>query len=456
MWLLSLGLVLALNNETYDHSIRKFPSPKATLRIEPSVGPLAETSPMLGSSGYTRPNTVAEDSSRAATTTVASLDAIQNAGEPTGERSTTASAEVPMITPTFESDLCWSFEPCLAAISDLAESYKEAKNMTDPNEHSLDNKPDYSRYFQSRFCTERQYKNILLPDLSLSTSPFQICFTCFEQAGVDITSPTTPAIDIIYKIYDFCHSDWPNTYDLLAHYVSFMEALEAPKSFAIIPAYVTGVVSQLSSKFIWQDGMNRNTLARTTTQNWWDTPLSGHNPIPTEYLSQLPAKWPYTAYGLPHHTASWPLTHPKTSSKTVAWVFHSMLFLPRPLHTPKSHTLVGGMYQPLLDDWTRGFLYTTTMYTPTPTTASATKDGTPGEPTVTQMEVLPKEADIDAEIRASMRSRSEAEKRTSVGVAAMGLRSGTETETEGVGARESRAGELLEELKSILATMGVR
>lgn len=219
--------------------------------------------------------------------------------------------------------------------------------------------------------------------------------------------------------------------------MAFLESVKAPKSFTNMPAYVTGVVSELRSKFTWQDGMNRNTLATTTSSagNYWDTPLSGVNPIPTEYLSQLPDKWPYTAYGMPRKTASWALTHPKETGKTVAWVFHSMLFNPRPLHTPKSHTGEEA-YQPLLDDWTRAFMYTTTRYTPGPTTAavttSATKEGT---------------------LREASSHVEESKSMGNVGMGGAG-EGGTETKTESPGSRESRAGELLAELKSMLAKMG--
>jgi hypothetical protein len=94
-------------------------------------------------------------------------------------------------------------------------------------------------------------------------------------------------------------------------------------------------------------------------------------------------------------------------------------------------------------------MYTTTTYTPSSTTAvtvpSATKEGNPMEPTVTHLDALSKQA----------------EKSGSRGMGRMGgvEEAATETTmaptaTESAGARESRAGQLLAELKSILAAMG--
>ncbi|KAF2993441.1 hypothetical protein E8E13_001429 [Curvularia kusanoi] len=53
--------------------------------------------------------------------------------------------------------------------------------------------------------------------------------------------------------------------------------------------------------------------------------------IPTEYLSQVPQNWPYTAYGAGRkkETATWALTD--GDGRTVALVKHKVQWFPRPL-----------------------------------------------------------------------------------------------------------------------------
>jgi hypothetical protein len=74
------------------------------------------------------------------------------------------------------------------------------------------------------------------------------------------------------------------------------------------------------------------------------------------------------------------------------------------------------MYNLLLDRWTHSFIYDTAIYTPpSPTSSQPSPISTeiprsPFSPTITQSSVMPLEPDSDAEIRASMRSRSDAER----------------------------------------------
>jgi hypothetical protein len=82
------------------------------------------------------------------------------------------------------------------------------------------------------------------------------------------------------------------------------------------------------------------------------------------------------------------------------------------------------IYNPLLEDWTHSFIYDTAIYTPppssTPSKITATSRTSPFSPTITQASVMPMEPDSDAEIRASMRSRSEAEKSQTTEAAVLG------------------------------------
>lgn len=93
------------------------------------------------------------------------------------------------------------------------------------------------------------------------------------------------------------------------------------------------------------------------------------------------------------------------STQTVAWLYHSLVWNPRPLYTPPSalsqtHTF----HQPLLDAWTRSATWATTgpgakqgQSQPTATQQSNQASGVPAEPTITQISVLPLEPDTPGE-----------------------------------------------------------
>ena len=161
-------------------------------------------------------------------------------------------------------------------------------------------------------------------------------------------------------------------------------------------------------------------------------PLSSGGTIPTEYLSQLPANWPYTEYGIARKagkTTSWPLVAPNATTQTVAWVYHSVLWNPRPLFTPaaeksRSNGEEPTLYNPLLKDWTHSFIYetitppasdvvstSTTQRSPTISAPSGKPSTTAKSgflPTIAQSSVLSKDTDNDSEIRRSMLSSSSA------------------------------------------------
>lgn len=269
------------------------------------------------------------------------------------------------------------------------------------------------------------------------------CMACFKQAGLDTNTQNSVSLDLSYKIDGFCHTNWPNLFDLLDHLLTFMLKAEAPPSIAELPIEITGLVPLLRTQFTWTSDMNRKTSAgdapamttiTTTTSTatspanatsrfnptlpWLGSPLTPGAPIPTEYLAQVPLNWPYTAYGMLSRIgpiASFPLTHTSNSSQTIAWLYHSLLWNPRPLYTPPSAlSQTDKLYQPLLDSWIRTATWagaTTTHPPPMQSTKEAPR--TPFDPTITQMALLRLEPDNAAESTfASLRSESEARTRT--------------------------------------------
>jgi len=200
------------------------------------------------------------------------------------------------------------------------------------------------------------------------------CLACFENAGIDTSTPNTAAQDFIWKVHDFCHTDQPSLYDLLDHLLSFMAGLDAPTSLSNMPAQITALVPSLRDDFTWTDGMNRATDAPANP--WWETVLSPDGPIPTEYLAQVPRDWPYTEYGVKRKygpVASWPFVRPNKSDQTVAWLFHQVVDNPRPVYTPADvkSRLNGSIWNPGLRDWRRGFVYDTVTVTAAATASGA-------------------------------------------------------------------------------------
>lgn len=74
--------------------------------------------------------------------------------------------------------------------------------------------------------------------------------------------------------------------------------------------------------------------------------------IPTEFLSQVPRDWPYTAFGVGRkaETATWGLTDGE--GRTVALAKHEVRWVPRPLRGTKQ---VGGG-EGRLEGWRRTFV----------------------------------------------------------------------------------------------------
>jgi hypothetical protein len=267
------------------------------------------------------------------------------------------------------------------------------------------------------------------------------CYACIQQAGIDIDASNLPPAQFRQKLNDFCNSDQPNAFDLLVVLLYFTQYGRMPEQKALLPPGV----SPLTTVFTPTSGMNKATATAppgpdTTPPpalQWWESTLTPGALIPTEYLAQLPPNWPYTAYAMRRsvgQTTSWPFVHPNTTTQTVAWLYHSLLWYPRPLYTPLAAKAAnananGTAWNPALDGWTHAFIYETLTATALPTTTATTTppplvSRNPFVPTLKQSSVLPLDPDSDAEIRASMSSRQEAEKssRSSSGlVGAMGV-----------------------------------
>jgi hypothetical protein len=147
-------------------------------------------------------------------------------------------------------------------------------------------------------------------------------------------------------------------------------------------------VSTFADRFTSTSGMNEATTTLTDVSSsigtdtgtttapelpWWQRTLSIGDAIPTEYLAQLPMNWPYTSYGVARRvglTTSFPMVNPNATSQTVAWLYHSLLWNPRPLYTPPaSRSANATLYQPLLESWIPSFLNAST--TPATGTAAA-------------------------------------------------------------------------------------
>jgi hypothetical protein len=211
-----------------------------------------------------------------------------------------------------------------------------------------------------------------------------------KQAGVDIGDEDQPTNQLKWKIHDFCNTAAPNLYDLLASFLAWLKSTHEPVDDATqlggIPA-----VTILASRFTSTSGMNQRTVLISMPKSmqgpWpfpWETPTSG-DASPTQYLQQqqLLENWPYTTYGVARkaeETTSFPLTDPKLTNVTVAWLYHRLVWNPRPLFTPQSARKE--TYQPALQDWTAAFsdanaLNVTIDASTTTTTSSSTKTSDP-------------------------------------------------------------------------------
>ncbi|KAH4017287.1 hypothetical protein HBI25_159680 [Parastagonospora nodorum] len=287
----------------------------------------------------------------------------------------TGTPSPPDPTPTLAA--CWVSESCAQFVTDIASAYKFSGDMKDPNQRGQNGTSDQSHVFQSHFCEDSGYKDIIFEGLAGPDTPMYACLQCFENVGIDTETPNTPAQNFIWKVHDFCHTDHPSLYDLLDHLLSFMAGFDAPTLFTNMPVQITALVPSLRDEFTWIDGMNRATDGPASP--WWQTVLSSDGPIPTEYLSQVPRDWPYTEYGVKRKiglVASWPFVHPNATSVTVAWLLYQVLDNPRPVYTPGEvrSKLNGSVWNPGLKDWRHKFMYDTVTVTASPA-AAATSNG---------------------------------------------------------------------------------
>jgi hypothetical protein len=204
-----------------------------------------------------------------------------------------------------------------------------------------------------------------------------------KQAGIDIDDMNKTSQRMKLKIHGFCNTVTPNLYDLLATFLTWLKYTNEPvkqnTQLGNIPS-----ISTLSLRFTSASGMNE-AITSISLPGPTEAPLSSHtltsgDAIPTPYLQQLPKNWPYTRYAAARRagqTTSFTLTNPNLTSETVAWLYHTMLWNPRPLFTPASAISKNGIYQPGLRDWIPAFLHAGTLPPPTlgfSTTRSDTAD----------------------------------------------------------------------------------
>jgi hypothetical protein len=198
-----------------------------------------------------------------------------------------------------------------------------------------------------------------------------------RQAGIEVDHNSEPSLQMRYKIHNFCNTAVPNLYDLLALFLVWLKSTDEPvdsnTQLGGLPR-----ISTLADRFTRSDGMNQATTTvpsapqNTTTSQSHSTFLPGET-IPPQYLQQLPKEWPYTAYGAArraHQTTSFPLTNPNSSSETMAYLFHAMLWNPRPLFTPPASARGGAVYQPALQDWVPAFVGADNLSAPASTTGA--------------------------------------------------------------------------------------
>lgn len=204
------------------------------------------------------------------------------------------------------------------------------------------------------------------------------CINCMTAASVDITNPNLPTMQLKWKVHDFCNTAQPSLADM------FIKLRDWASSTGITRQYASSiglVIEAVPAKFTATPGMNAPTTipstmtrprpnpTRTDGLQWWQSTLTFNALIPTEYLAQIPSNWPYTEYGIMRKagkTTSWPFVNPNATTSTVAWLYASVLWNPRPLVTPAAKKGDGGddgngkgkgMWQPGLEGWVPGFIY---------------------------------------------------------------------------------------------------
>ncbi|KAH7063909.1 hypothetical protein BKA63DRAFT_572785 [Paraphoma chrysanthemicola] len=318
--------------------------------------------------------------------------------QPPPSSTTLTSSSAPAPTSAVpQLDFCWASKVCSAVIKDLGDCLDKVMPVYIKEPDSVN---EASWKFQACLCNE-PYKNILDMYAHNTTSTILECYTCIRQAGIDIDAANLPPAQFRQKTSDFCNSDQPNLFEELLALLYFTQHGRNPDEKGL----VRPLVSTITNFFTATPGMNRPTTTPTGVptaidRRWWESTLTQGGLIPTQYLAQLPSNWPYTAYAI-RRTAglmtSWPLTHLNTTSKTVAWVYHSVLWNPRPIYTLKAARSGNGtMYDPALADWTHGFMYEAVTATAGGSTMAkisspARVTGNRFVPAVTQSGLLPME-----------------------------------------------------------------
>ncbi|KAL6705462.1 hypothetical protein ACN47E_006727 [Coniothyrium glycines] len=206
-----------------------------------------------------------------------------------------------------------------------------------------------------------------------SSSSILTCFACFQQAGIDTTSAASATTQLKRKLFGLCNAAGgdANTYDLLTYVLAWLRSVDGqnPRN-PQLPAAMAAVTS-FADRFTSFAGINEPTTTPPPASSPSPSPTSSallpqstpsaHAAVAT-YLPQLPANWPYTAPAVARHAgqvASSALTLADADTRTVAWLCHSLLWNPRPVHTPfavRAAARQAVPYQPLLEGWVLGLV----------------------------------------------------------------------------------------------------
>lgn len=163
-----------------------------------------------------------------------------------------------------------------------------------------------------------------------------------------------------WKIYDFCHTSHPNVYDFLIQMLAFVNnasSFQATQPPLSLPHSLT-TITTLSASFSPTPGMNAPSSIPTGIPrpgpthagplSWWETRLIPGVPVPTQYLAQVPAGWPYGVFGAGRgkqdvtSTVEYALVNPMQTARTVAWVAAEVSWRPRPLVGSREGVTAGG------------------------------------------------------------------------------------------------------------------